>query len=175
MTLTKGLLASVAEATSDPGEILREVNRHLYIACGKKMFVTLLLGIVDTSERTFSYARAGHNPPVWRRAAEEETRLLRAKGLGLGLNSGEVFNRALVVETIRLESRDKLVLYSDGITEAMNGERVEYGEERLMEIAARSDALNAEEMRDAILKDVSDFLGTVPPQDDQTLVVLQVA
>lgn len=174
MTLTKGLLASVAEATSDPGEMLREVNRHLYVACGKKMFVTLLLGVVDPVERTFSYARAGHNPPVWRQATAQRTTLLRARGLGLGLNSGDVFNRALAVETIRLASNDKLVLYSDGITEAMNEDRIEYGEERLMELTARSDALNAEELREAILKDVSGFLGPTPPQDDQTLVVVQV-
>jgi serine phosphatase RsbU (regulator of sigma subunit) len=175
MTLTKGLLVSTAEGTSDPGEILREVNRHLYVACGKKMFVTLLLGIIDTTRRTFSYARAGHNPPVWRRASEDETHLLRARGLGLGLNAGEVFNRALTVETIQLGPRDKLVLYSDGITEAMNIDRAEYGEERLMALTAHSDTLNAEELRDAILQDVSEFLGSVSPQDDQTLVVVQVS
>ncbi len=174
MTLTKGLLASVAEASSDPGEILREVNRHLYVACGKKMFVTVLLGVVDPSRRTFSYARAGHNPPVWRRAEDNETTLLRARGLGLGLNSGDVFNRALTVETIQLEVRDKLILYSDGITEAMNEGRIEYGEERLMALAARSDGLNAEQMRDAIVADVSAFLGPTHPQDDQTLVIVRV-
>ncbi|MEP7272567.1 MAG: PP2C family protein-serine/threonine phosphatase, partial [Acidobacteriota bacterium] len=174
MTLTKGLLASVAEASSDPGEILREVNRHLYIACGKKMFVTLLLGVIDPSSQTFSYARAGHNPPVWRQREAGRTSLLRARGLGLGLNSGEVFNRALTVETIQLAPRDKLFLYSDGITEAMNEQRDEYGEERLMEVAARVDDLDAEQTRDAVLKDVSAFLGATPPQDDQTLVIVEV-
>lgn len=174
MTLTKGLLTSIAEATNDPGEILKEVNRHLYVACGKKMFVTLLLGIVDPRSRTFSYARAGHNPPVWWRASSKETVFLRARGLGLGLNSGDVFNRALVVETIQLEPGDKLVLYSDGITEAMNRDREEYGEERLIALTARSAFLGAEQLRDAILTDVSGFLGNVSPQDDQTLVVVQV-
>ncbi len=174
MTLTKGLLASVSEVSSDPGEILREVNRHLYIACGKRMFVTLLLGVLDRSSRTFRYARAGHNPPVWRQRAEGKTSLLRARGLGLGLNSGEVFNRALTVETIQLGRMDKLFLYSDGITEAMNAQRDEYGEERLMDLAGRLDDLDADQARDAVLKDVSAFLGPTQPQDDQTLVIVEV-
>jgi serine phosphatase RsbU (regulator of sigma subunit) len=174
MTLTKGLLASIAEVTSDPGQILREVNRHLYVACGKKMFVTLLLGVLDPVSRTFSYARAGHNPPVWRQPASQLTSLLHARGLGLGLNSGDVFDRTLLVETIQLRSEDKILLYSDGITEAMNDQRLEYGEERLMEAAERADRLDARATRDAILDDVTAFLGKTLPQDDQTLVVVQV-
>lgn len=174
MTLTKGLLASVAETSSDPGEILREVNRHLHIACGKKMFVTLLLGVIDPQLRTFSYARAGHNPPVWRQKASLKTEVLGGRGLGLGLNAGEIFDRTLTVATIQLHSDDKLFLYSDGITEAMNELRDEYGEARLMEVAARSDAWDADRARDAVLADVSTFLGRTPPQDDQTLVVVRV-
>ncbi len=174
MTLTKGLLASIAEVTSDPGQILREVNRHLYVACGKKMFVTLLLGVLDPVSRSFSYARAGHNPPVWRQRASQSTSLLHARGIGLGLNRGDVFDRTLLVETIQLRSEDKLLLYSDGITEAMNDQRLEYGEGRLMQAAERADGLDARATRDAILDDVTAFLGKTLPQDDQTLVVVQV-
>lgn len=174
MTLTKGLLASVSETTSDPGQILQEVNRHLYAVCRKKVFVTLLLAIIDPETKKLTYGRAGHNPPVWRRREGMEASLLKAPGLGLGLNSGEIFKRALKVDSRQLDSGDLLILYSDGITEAMNEKREEYGEERLLEVARRLDGLSADRARDEVLSDVGAFLGKTAPQDDQTLVVVRI-
>ncbi|MFN0112460.1 MAG: PP2C family protein-serine/threonine phosphatase [Blastocatellia bacterium] len=173
MTLTKGLLVSVSETTSDPGEILREVNRHLYEVCRRKMFVTLFLGVIDPATKRLTYARAGHNPTVFRRPAGE-TKLLSAGGIGLGLNRGKIFDQSLKVETIQLAANDKLYFYSDGITEAMNPKNEEYGEERLMELAERLDSVGANEARDVVLTDVKEFLGSNQPQDDQTLVVIRV-
>jgi sigma-B regulation protein RsbU (phosphoserine phosphatase) len=138
------------------------------------MFVTMLLGVVDPERRTFSYARAGHNPPVWRQKMGQRTTLLHARGMGLGLNPGDVFDRTLEVESIGLEPHDTLFLYSDGITEAMNEQREEYGEARLMSLASGTDGIDAEGARDAVLASVSAFLGKTPPQDDQTLVVVRV-
>ncbi len=175
MTLTKGVLEAVAQEKTDPGEILREVNRHLYEACRRKVFVTLFLGVLDPLTRTFTYARAGHNPPVWRSPLSNDTRWLRPAGIGLGLNQGKMFNATLKVETLQLAPQDALFLYSDGITEAMNKHREEYGEERLLALAEKTDGLGADAARDLIMTDVKAFLGTVPPQDDQTLVVLKVA
>jgi len=174
MTLTKGLLDSITEYKTDPGEILREVNRHLYDVCRRKTFVTMFLGVIDPGRRTLSYARGGHNPTIIHRASERKTWMLKSPGMGLGLNSGRIFDQSLKVETVRLEQGDKLFFYSDGITEAMNVKRDEYGEERLMIMAERTNGLNAEQSRDAVMANVAEFLGPVQPQDDQTLVVAQV-
>jgi phosphoserine phosphatase RsbU/P len=177
MTLTKGLLDSVAEYEADPGEILREVNRHLYDVCRRKTFVTMFLGVLDPLRKTLSYARAGHNPTIIHRnggASDRRTWMLKSPGMGMGLNQGGAFDRSLKVETIQLERGDKLFFYSDGITEAMNEKRDEYGEDRLMTMTERTNGLNAEQSRDAVMADVAEFLGAVHPQDDQTLVVLQI-
>lgn len=177
MTLTKGLLVSVAEHKTDPGEILREVNRHLYDVCRRKTFVTVFLGTLDPLRRTLSYARAGHNPTIIHRnggSSERKTWLLKPRGMGMGFNKGGIFDQSLKVETIQLERGDKLFFYSDGITEAMNEKRDEYGEDRLMAMAERTSGLDAEQSRDAVMADVAQFLGTVHPQDDQTLVVLHI-
>src|SRR5262245_13476900 len=177
MTLTKGLLDSVAEYETDPGEILREVNRHLYEVCRRKTFVTMFLGALDPLRRTLSYARAGHNPTIVHRGGSESERktwMLKSPGMGMGLNNGGAFDRSLKVETIQLERGDKLFFYSDGITEAMNEKLDEYGEGRLMAMAERTDGLSAEQSRDAVMSDVTEFLGAVHPQDDQTLVVLHI-
>lgn len=175
MTLTKGLLASIAENESDPAAILREVNRHLYKVCGRKMFVTMILGVLDPATQTLTYARAGHNPGVWRCVQSRTDTLLRAPGLGLGLNKGKLFDRTLRLESIRIEPGDAVVLYSDGITEAMNYVQDEYGEERLLASIASADGLSAAQTQEMILADVNQFLGEVPPQDDMTLVVVRVA
>jgi len=175
MTLTKGLLASIAEHESDPKLILQEVNRHLYEVCRRKMFVTLVLAVLDPATRRLTYARAGHNPPVWRKPATNETVLLRAPGLGLGLNKGKLFDATLKPETITLERGDCVVFYSDGITEAMNESNTEYDEERLMKTIERADGLNADATQENVMEDVGMFLGEVHPQDDQTVVVLRVS
>ncbi len=174
MTLTKGLLLSVSETSSDPGEILREVNKHLYEVCKRKTFVTLFFGVLDPGMKTLTYARAGHNPPVWRRQSEQTTEWLKPPGIGLGLNAGKSFDRVLKVEQIQLSRNDLLIFYSDGISEAMNEQQEEYGEERLEQVAAFTDGMGAEESLSAVFVNVSDFLGKELPQDDQTLVVVRV-
>jgi hypothetical protein len=174
MTLTKGLLDSVSEDKTDPGEILREVNRHLYEVCRRKMFVTLFLGVIDPVRKTLDYARAGHNPTIFHKASDRTTVLLKSPGMGMGLNQGKVFDKSLKVDSLILEPRDMLFFYSDGITEAMNGKNEEYGEERLVSIVAKVDGLKAEEARDLIMADVKRYLGPTLPQDDQTLVVVRV-
>jgi sigma-B regulation protein RsbU (phosphoserine phosphatase) len=137
----------------------------------------MFLGVIDPVRRTLSYARAGHNPTILHRnggASERKTWMLKSPGMGMGFNRGGIFDQSLKVETIQLERGDKLFFYSDGITEAMNEKRDEYSEGRLTAMAERTNGLNAEQSRDAVMADVAEFLGTVHPQDDQTLVVLQI-
>lgn len=174
MTLTKGVLASVTEYESDPGAILRETNRHLYEACRRKVFVTLFLGVYDPATRVLTYSRAGHNPTVYRSPARNHTELLKPRGMGLGLAGEKTFNPTLAVASLQLHTDDLLIFYSDGITEAMNNQQEEYGEERLIEVAVQHDGSTATIAHDAVLADVKNFLGKVAPQDDQTLVVLRV-
>ena len=174
MTLTKGLLLSVTETESDPGEILRQVNKQLFLVCKRKMFVTLFFGVLDPVTKILTYCRAGHNPPVWRRMSEQTSQLLNSPGMGLGLNAGKSFDRLLKVAQLQLAKNDLLILYSDGITEAMDDQQEEYGEERLMKVAAIADGMGAEETLSAIMEDVGYFLGDTHPQDDQTVVVVRV-
>src|SRR5262245_27503469 len=120
MTLTKGLLDSVAEDKTDPGEILREVNRHLYEVCRRKIFVTLFLGVIDPVNKMLVYARAGHNPSIFRKASNQQTFLLKSPGMGLGLNDGTIFDNSLKVSSLKLESNDMLFFFSYVMRKAMN-------------------------------------------------------
>ncbi len=174
MTLTKGLLASVAKDSSDLIPVVEEVNRLLHSVTRKKVFVTMALGFLDPGKRVLQFVRAGHNPIVWRQTIRDETTLISPGGLGLGITASKVFSAQLKVAEMILSEGDAVVFYSDGITEAMNSGLELFGEERLMNAVKRTDALDASAARDSILSEVRDFLGGVHPQDDMTLVVLRV-
>jgi serine phosphatase RsbU (regulator of sigma subunit) len=99
---------------------------------------------------------------------------LNAPGLGLGIVSDRLFRRSTRLDRIQLNSGDALVFYSDGLTEAMNVEREQFGEERLMRAVERVDGLDAGGVRERVLGEVKEFLQGVAPQDDMTVVVLRV-
>ncbi len=174
MTLTKGLLASITQHSSDLAAIVSEVNLHLYTAGRRKIFVTMALGALDPQSRVLEYARAGHNPVIWRRRHLDSTSLVQSGGMGLGITAGKVFERTLAIERMKLEDGDTVVFYSDGLTEAMNIETEQFGEDRLMAAVERTDDMTATAARTSILDEISAFLDGVHPQDDMTLVVLRV-
>jgi sigma-B regulation protein RsbU (phosphoserine phosphatase) len=174
MTFTKGLLIATTQDSSDLVEIIGHVNGHVYKATERKTFVTLALGAFDPETRGFDHVRAGHNPIVWRRPARGETSLLNAPGIGLGIVSDRLFRRSIQLERLQLSAGDALVFYSDGVTEAMNAEREQFGEQRLMQAVEDADGLDAGTVQERILAGVREFLAGVAPQDDMTIVVLRV-
>ena len=174
MTLTKGLLMATTGDSSDLVDIVGNVNGHIHAATEKKTFVTLALGAFDPETRSFDHVRAGHNPIVWRNASDNSTSLLNAPGLGLGIVSDRLFRRSVRLDRVQLAAGDALVFYSDGITEAMNAEREQFGEERLMRAVEDADGLDASGVQQRIQVRVKEFLGGVAPQDDMTIVVLRV-
>ena len=174
MTLTKGLLVATTQDSSDLLDIVGNVNGHVHAATERKTFVTLAMGAFDPETRGFDHVRAGHNPIVWRRPAQDQTSLLNSPGLGLGIVSDRLFRRSLRLESLQLSAGDALVFYSDGVTEAMNESQEQFGEERLMQAVAEADGLDAGAVRERILSGVKEFLNGVAPQDDMTIVVLRV-
>ncbi|HWD00655.1 MAG TPA: PP2C family protein-serine/threonine phosphatase [Candidatus Sulfopaludibacter sp.] len=174
MTLTKGLLIATTQDSSDLVDIIGHVNHHIYAATERKTFVTMALGAYDPETRLFDHVRAGHNPIVWRRPAEDSTSLLNAPGLGLGIVSDRLFRRGMKLDRLQLSSGDALVFYSDGVTEAMNVDKEQFGEERLMQAVQESDGLEAGAVRQRIVDRVKEFLAGIAPQDDMTVVVLRV-
>ena len=174
MTLTKGLLIATTGDSTDLLDIIGNVNGHLHAATEPKTFVTLALGAFDPETRTFDHVRAGHNPIVWRRASDNTTSMLNVPGIGLGLVSDRNFRRASRIDRVQLDSGDLLVFYSDGLTEAMNLENEQFGDDRLMEAVEEAGALDAGGVREHVLGRVKTFLDGVPAQDDMTLVVLRV-
>jgi len=155
-----------------PSALLQHVNNRLAstYTIENDVFVTAFYGIYDPAKREFTYSRAGHNPPRLRKCSQG--RVLAIEEVGgppLGLFEGVEYTQA----TISLHRGDVLVLYTDGVTEAMNGWNEQFSLDRLDTVLTRCD-LSAQRMVDAIIAEVDGFISGHDPHDDQTLVVAKI-
>lgn len=171
ITLAKGVIVSQVRGAGSPSDVLHRVNALLYGVMERGKFVSMIYGIYNTHSREFSFANAGHNPLVVRRT-DGDIRTISAKGMAIGLDKGERFERAVTTASVTLEKGDCIFLYTDGVTEAMNVEHAEYGEERMIQ-ALQAAPLNAGDIVSAALADVRKFAGKAHQHDDITLVALQ--
>jgi hypothetical protein len=174
MTITKGLLLAASDGRSDPLEILADVNAGIHSLGNRSVFVTMLFGVFDSAARTFHFVRAGHTPLLWRKASGEVV-TLSPRGIGVGMTSPRTFSTLCEPRTITTAPGDFLILYSDGVNEAMNEHTEEFGDERLLATVRDriTNTTTAEEARAILVQAVDDFRGTAPAHDDMTLVVLK--
>lgn len=175
MTLTKSYMVTQSRTDTSPAGVLALVNEHLRRNLARGTFVTMVYAVIDGTERRLEYTRAGHNPPLHIKANGEGD-FLNAPGIALGAASGRTFEAITKVEAVALEPGDLVVLYTDGVTEAMNLNSDEYGEERLIALVRRmaQSQAGAGTVVDAILRDVRDFAGRAPQHDDITIVAARV-
>ena len=175
MAELKGIFQSASRLTQSPAEFLTRANEALADSLGKTAFITAVYGILDTEREHFTLARAGHCPVALARA-DGSVELLRVGGLGLGLDRGPLFAKALKEEQVALQPGDTFVLYSDGLVEARSrGGGEEYGYERLAKAIGRYYHLSPDDLREALIHDLRQFVGHEAWDDDLTLVVLKWA
>jgi phosphoserine phosphatase RsbU/P len=148
-------------------DALRMVNESVVRSASTGKFITLFYGEFDTASGRLRYSNAGHNYPLLRRASGE-VELLMTGGLPLGI----LEQAAYEVGEIALVPGDTLLLYSDGVSEAMDLAGAEFGEDRLRAIWARTGAGAAAEVVATVLGEVEQFRGRATQSDDITLVVL---
>jgi len=132
--------------------------------------VTLFYGVLDAERNTFTYVSAGHNPPFVLAGCGSDTIMLQAKGIALGV----VPDIGLEEKEITLSSGDVVVLYTDGVTEAINNEEKQFGQSRLLAIAEQFRSLSASDIIKRIQQEVFEFSSGQPQFDDFTLMVLKI-
>lgn len=172
MAMCRGVLRSEARLGETPGDVLRAVNRLLYPDIKEDMFVSMAYVILHGPDGHVSLARAGHDAPLLYRAASGEVEKLSPKGMALGIDSGEVFNRVCNDLGLLMEPGDCMALYTDGATEAMNGDGLEYGVDRLAEALKASASGGAAGVLRHVAADVRAFTGHEPNKDDFTLIAI---
>lgn len=169
MALTVTLLRAEACRDCSPREVLRSVNRQLLNLNSEGMFVTVLYGVLNYATGDFTYVRAGHEPPIFQ-AASGEPAALR---LGRGQLLGSFDEPPLAEQTLRLTAGSTLLLYTDGVTEAVDAEAEMFGHERLKAAVGAYHQYPAQKVCDRILELVTAHSGGATPSDDITLVCLR--
>jgi len=169
MALSRTVMRASATDGRSPVEALMRANELLTADTSSGMFVTLFYGILDITSGELKYARAGHNPPLHFDRAGGRVRPLDGKGIVLGIIEDVSFEE----RTVTLGAGDALVLYTDGVTEAINSEEEEYGVERLREVIKAHGESSAAEIIESIDQGVARFSSGVPQFDDLTLVVVK--
>jgi len=170
MALSRTLIRATTARTEDPACSIEEANRLIFGDAKTSMFVTLFYAVLDIRNRTLTFVNAGHNPPILSPAGGANVVLLQAKGIAIGV----LPDISLESVQIPLHSGDIIVLYTDGVTEAVNDKDEEYGIERMTTVVTASHHLAAKEIIAAIVADVGRFAGSRPQYDDITLMVIRV-
>jgi serine phosphatase RsbU (regulator of sigma subunit)/HAMP domain-containing protein len=172
MAELKGLMMQLASDVRSPKDLLINLNKKLFGNIDRQSFISMIYGVVDNSGKTFTFSRAGHNS-ILKLGKNGDYSFITPKGIGLGLAVGDKFNKHLEETSISFEKNDVLVFYTDGITEAMNEQKEEYGEERLLDVCKVSKDKNVTEMQNEILGSVDNFIGASQAHDDQTMIIVK--
>ena len=166
MSNLQAAVRAFAQNAAEPAALCGNVNRLLCRHMVSGRFVTFCFAWFDADRHTITYANAGHNPPLLVHA-DGSVEKLGDGGTVLGVFAEAVYQQS----SVKLNAGDRLLLYTDGITEAHNAAGDEFGEERLARVASESDATSAEALKERILQELQAFTGGTF-DDDATLIVV---
>jgi phosphoserine phosphatase RsbU/P len=169
MAVSKTLLKATALKGIPADSILTEVNNIIADDSPPNMFVTVFYGVLDTRNGAFEYSNAGHNNPYLISAQGEITPLKDIGGLILGAMGGVEYESNIVI----VKPGDTLFFYTDGVTEAMNKDEEEFGEERLLKSLTTKNGLGVNQQVYNVVNEVQNFSGGIPQSDDITCLALR--
>ena len=169
MAVGKTLLKSVIQTVRDPAQALKQVNDELAEDNDSCMFITAFCGILNLQSGDLIYANAGHNPPLLLRSGQDVTMLEAPPGPALGAMAGGCYESC----SMQLAGDDLLLLYTDGVTEAMDPEHKLFGDERLLQTARGHRDVPARSLIEAVDAAVRQHAGSADQSDDLTLLAVR--
>ena len=170
MSEVKGIFQSLSSLYGSPKEFMIHANDALAKSIDNHSFVSLIYAVLDPRSGSLTLARAGHCPMLHIHA--DAARYIRPTGMGLGMSDGEVFAGTMEEESVVLRPGDVCLFYTDGVTEARQGDE-EFGYERLRDAAGAARHGSAHDIKTSILDAVRAFSTQHASHDDLTLVVLK--
>jgi sigma-B regulation protein RsbU (phosphoserine phosphatase) len=174
MAVCQGVLRARAPQQPSPARMLSELNRVLSANLAEDMFITMLYMVLDTATRELRFARAGHEAPLLKRAGGGRPEALPSSGIAIGLADPEIFDSAAEDVTVQLAPGDTVVLYTDGITEALNEKNQEWGMNRFLETIETESGAGVESMLQAVRSRLARHVSAQQQYDDMTLLALEV-
>ncbi len=168
MAMTCALFRSCSTCREEPDQLLSTINENL-CKVNKESFVTAIYGVYDTRRRTLRMARAGHPLPILYRSSEKKAMEVPCDGVfAMGW---DLYHQVPVTE-IQLEPGDRLLFYTDGVTERFNEQLELYGDERLLQQLETADSGDPAEILKWIVDDLTRFAGARPADDDQAMLII---
>jgi sigma-B regulation protein RsbU (phosphoserine phosphatase) len=171
--MCRSVLRVAAPANLSPANALARLNRILYPDIREDMFISLAYLLVDHANGSLVLGRAGHDAPLLFHAATGEVERVQCPGLALGVDEGPVFERVTRDFPIVMEKGDLLLLYTDGVNEALNVHGDEFGLERLKDVIRTHAPAGAPAVVAAVTASVAAFVGDHPQSDDITLIAVE--
>jgi len=177
MAVCRTNLRQIAPRHVSPAHTLSALNRAMAADIHGDLYVTVLYCVIDVSTNTVTFARGGHELPLFARkdpvTGNYLTHLVRSEGMPVGLVPDELFANAIEDKIEPFDPGDTLVLFTDGVTEAPNEEDKEYSSARLADVVRALHTRPAREINDGILESVRRFTGDAMQRDDLTLVTVK--
>lgn len=171
MGMTKIAMLTAAKDDAQPHLALSEVNSVLFPDLARQgIFVTLLYALYDPQNKTLLFSNAGHLPPLLYRSRNGKVELLRLKGAYIG----GVENMNFQISGVRLQKGDIMLLYTDGLIEALNSAQEQLGIEKVAELLNSNALYDASQIVDHLIIDLGQFIRDYHQIDDITLAVLKV-
>jgi len=176
MTMIRTSMRLEARGNKRASFVLEKINEVAMGDIKKGMYVTMFYVILDSKKRSVNFASAGHNPMILYRDEVKSVSFLNPGGIAVGIDLGdpEEFNKRIISEKLKLKKGDILFIYTDGITEAMNEKREQFGETRLIDFIKKYHHLPASDFKMKLNDEISAFTKGYPQTDDITFVVLKL-
>ena len=176
MAICQTNLRHYVNKSRTPSAVLKKLNVDLEKRIREDMFITLFLAVIDTQANTLTYARAGHEPALLAKRNKDNAisvEKLHGSGMALGMVPSDLFEESIEDQSVRFETNDVLVLFTDGVTEAENEDKEEFGIERLSETLSSSVKLKANEFNQKLLSALDEYSSDSFERDDVTFVTVK--
>ena len=173
MAMCRSTLRCMTLENACASDVLHRVNRLLYPDIKEDMFISMAYVVLDDASNTATLCRAGHDSPLLYSARTQTVQKLNPPGMALGIDAGDVFDRITGEFTVTLEPNDCLILYTDGVTEALDSKGMEFGFKRMIQSIQASAHEGAAGIKKRLTDDLLNFIGTYPQNDDITVIVIR--
>src|SRR6266403_533565 len=173
MAICRSVLRSQAIGNPSPADVLKKVNRQLYPDIKEDMFISMAYLVLDHARGSVVLSRAGHDSPI---LFDHEARTavpVKPPGMVVGIDSGSVFDRITGDFALSLKRDDCLLLYTDGVTEALDANGDELGPDRMIECVRASAPGGAPAIITGLIDELRRFVGAQPQNDDITLIAIR--
>jgi serine phosphatase RsbU (regulator of sigma subunit) len=169
MATTRTVLRLLGPQLVTASAIMQQTNAWVAKDIKRGMFVTAIFAVLDVRTREMAVCSAGHNPMVVFRERTGECELVNPNGIALGFDAGPIFDRTLQERRITLEGGDRVVMYTDGVVEAMSEEHEEYGDERFYRFVRDHARMRSKDFVLALVRDLDEHKGSAEQHDDITI------